>query len=108
MIIAIIALVWYFGSHHSGGGTYQASVMSYSATDPADLGVTIQVTNNGTQTGTPTCTINAQDPSGAYHGFDQVTLQGTLAAGATTHFADNVTITSQGASYVTQVTVSCS
>ena len=108
-VVVLIAVIWLVASRHSGGGAkYAASVQGYSVINPADLGVTVKVTNTGSGTGTPDCTINAQDASGAYHGFDQVTLQGTLAAGATTRFADNVTITSQGARYVTQVTVSCS
>lgn len=84
-----------------------ASVMNYNPQNPADLGVTVLVTDTGSKAGTPTCTITAQDPSFAYHGIDIVTLQESIGAGQTTHFADNVTIPSQGAKYVTQVAVSC-
>lgn len=108
VIIAIIAIIWFVSSHHGGGAKYKASVVSYSVINPADLGVIVAVTNDGSKAGTPTCMINASDPGGAYTGFDSVTLEGTLAAGATTHFSDNFVITHQGAQYVTQVTVSCS
>jgi len=42
-------------------------------------------------------------PSDAYIGTDDV----TLASGQTTHFADNIVITHQGAQYVSQTSVSC-
>ncbi len=90
------------------GTTYKATVTGTSVLNPADLGVTVQVTNTGQSAGTPTCQITAQDPSYAYTGFSQVTLKGTLQPGQTTHFADNVTITGQGAQYVTQAAVKCS
>jgi hypothetical protein len=106
--IAAVALVWLIVHVTSGGGAkFTATVMGYNPVNPADLAVYVQVTNTSSKPGTPACTINAQDASYAYHGIDIVTLQGSVAAGQTTHFEDNVTITSQGAQYVTQVTVSC-
>lgn len=109
--LAIVAVIGgWFLTHHGGGGgaKYQASVTRYSVINPADLAVVVRVTNTGTKAGTPTCTIGAQDGSYAYHGVDAATLQGTISAGATTNFVDNLTITSQGAQYVTQVTATCS
>jgi hypothetical protein len=72
--------------------------------NPADLAVTVRVTNTGQQAGTPTCTVNASDPSGAYNGFDQESLNGTIKAG---QFSVYVTITHQGAQCVTQVSARC-
>jgi hypothetical protein len=91
-----------------GGTTYKASVMGYNVLNPADLDVAVQVTNTGQSAGTPSCTIQASDPSGAYSGIDVAALQGTVAAGQTTHFTDNIVITHEGAQYVTDVTVKCS
>ena len=90
-----------------GGTTYKASVTDYRVINPADLAVVVRVTNTGTQAGTPTCTIEAEDASYAYHGVDAATLQGSIAAGATTTFVDHLIITGQGAQYVTQVTATC-
>ncbi|MGH3194019.1 MAG: DUF4307 domain-containing protein [Streptosporangiaceae bacterium] len=107
-LIALAAAVILALAGCGSGTTYKAKIMDYNVLNPADLGVTVQVTNTGQSTGTPTCQISAQDPSYAYHGFDEVTLEGTLAPGQTTHFADNIVITSQGAQYVSQATVTCS
>jgi hypothetical protein len=103
--VAVISVVASLAS--SGGAKYSAHVVSYTAVNPADLSVAIRVTNTGSETGTPTCTIDAEDPSYTYTGVDVATLQGTVAPGASAAFVDNLTITKQGASYVTQVTVSC-
>jgi hypothetical protein len=102
IIIAIVTL-----ASGSSGAKWKASVEDYNVINPADLGVTVQVTNTGTRPGTPTCTVNAQDPSGAYSGIDIGTLNNAVRPGQTATYVDNVTITHQGAQYVTQVTVSC-
>jgi hypothetical protein len=107
-IVAVIG-IWFLTSHHGGGGAkYQATVTGYNVVNPADLSVTVKVTNTGTAAGTPTCTIDAQDASYAYHGVDVVTLQKPVPAGVFNFFSDDLTITSQGAEYVTQVTAKCS
>jgi len=94
----------------AGCGTsynYSAKVVSYQALDPAHLGVVIQVTNNGSTAGSPTCLIQGISDQTGDNGTDDVTLQGTLQPGQTTHFADTFVITSQGAASVNNVTVSC-
>lgn len=94
----------------SGGGgpsPYKAVVGDMTVINPADLAVTVHVTNTGKTAGTPTCTVSASDPSGTYTGFDVGTLTSPVAAGQTTTYVDNVTITHQGAAYVTSATVSC-
>jgi len=102
--VIIIAIVTLTGG---SGGSYKAAVENYTVINPADLAVAVRVTNTGSSAGTPTCTVNAADPSGAYSGFDEGTLTSPVAAGATVTYVDNVTITGQGAQYITQVTVSC-
>lgn len=87
---------------------WKARVQDYAVINPADLAVTVRVTNTGGTAGTPDCTVQASDPSGAYTGIDAATLSSPVKAGAFAVYVDNVTITSQGAQYVTQVSVSCS
>jgi hypothetical protein len=90
-----------------GGGSFKATVGDFTVINPADLAVAVHVTNTGTTAATPTCTIEASDPSGAYTGFDEGTLTSPVQPGATTTYVDNVTVTHQGAQYVTQVSVTC-
>ncbi len=87
--------------------SYKAKVTAYNEINPADLDVTVKVTNTGSKAGAPYCTVSAQDGSGAYHGFNAGTLSSSVAPGTTETFVLPITITSQGAQYVTQATASC-
>lgn len=87
--------------------TFRASITNRAVINPATLAVTIQVTNTSKAAGTPQCTIQASDASGSYSGTDVATMRSQLAQGKTTTFVDDLTITSQGARFVTSVTVKC-
>lgn len=109
-IIAVALIVAVSAALSGGGGasaSWKARVTNYVVINPADLAVTVQVTDTGKAAGTPTCTVQASDAAYAYTGFDEGTLDRPVQPGATTTYVDNVTITHQGAQYVTQVTVSC-
>jgi len=109
-IIAVIVVIVIIEIATMGGGKkaqYAASTTGSAVVDPATLSVSFRVTNNGSSSGDPTCTITAQDPSGSDYGTDQFQLQGSLAPGQTTNSADSITITKQGAQYVTQTSVKC-
>jgi hypothetical protein len=108
-VLVIVAVVVIAAALSAGGGgtTYSARVQDRVVLNPASLAVTVRVTNTGSSAGTPACTIQASDPSGAYTGTDVATLRNPVAAGATAVFADDLVITSQGARFVTSVTVSC-
>jgi hypothetical protein len=109
-LVVIGLLVWGGCSVFSGSGshsTYTAEVTGRTVINPADLAVSARVTNMGKSAATPECTLEASDPSGTYTGIDVATLKGNLKAGATTNFADNLTIKRQGARYITDVKVNC-
>lgn len=110
-LIVIGLLVWAGCSAFGGGGsshtTYTAAVTGRTVINPADLAVSVRVTNTGKKAGTPECTIEATDPSGTYTGIDVATLKNKVEPDATTNFADNLTIKKQGARYVTDVKVTC-
>jgi len=105
--LVVIAVVIAVLASSGSGAKWSARVEGYQVISPADLGVTVQVTDTGTKAGTPTCTVQAQDPSYTYTGIDVGTLRNAVQPGRTATYVDNVTITRQGARYVTQVTVSC-
>lgn len=75
---------------------------------PDNLRATGQLTNTGTKPGTPTCQINARDRATPINGFDEVTVESSIATNKTTEFADHVAIILQGGQYATRMTVSCS
>jgi hypothetical protein len=78
--------------------------------DPAEITVYITVTNTGGASGTPNCTINLSSPGGAYTGFDAVIPDNPIPAGGQESYKDTITVTNQGAQYVTQAasSVTCS
>jgi hypothetical protein len=108
-VVAGIALAVHFGAKEKAqsAAQYKAAVVRYSVVNPADLSVYFSVTNTGKTAGEPQCTVNASDPSGAYSGFGAGTLASPVQPGRTEDSIMDVTITSQGAQYVTSVTVTC-
>lgn len=93
-----------------GGGSgakYTTTVSDFTVVNPADLAVTMKITNTGSKSGRPTCTVQANDPSYTYTGVDAGDLSESIAPGATTATVMNLTISKQGAQYVTNVTAKC-
>lgn len=105
---AVIGIIIAIATSGGGGPSpWKAAVGDTAVINPADLAVTVHVTNTGKTAATPTCTVRASDPSGAYTGFDEGTLANPVQPGQTVTYVDNVTISGQGAQYVTSATVSC-
>ena len=87
--------------------TEWASNGAASIINPADLRVYGEVKNTGGKSGTPSCTIQAHDDAYSYHGTDVVERTSPLKPGGIWDWVDDVTITSQGAQYVTKIEVQC-
>lgn len=95
----------------AGSASYTASFQpdGLMVIDPADIRYFITVENTGDASGTPTCTINLSSPGGGYTGFDGITPTNPIKAGGTESYADTISVTGQGASYITLAasTVTC-
>jgi hypothetical protein len=63
------------------------------------------MTNNGTKAENWECTVRASDPSGAYSGWDILSSTSPLGAGESDRYGGSLTITNEGAAYVTDVTL---
>jgi hypothetical protein len=109
VIIGVIALVAHLGAKEQAqsAAQYKASVAFTKVVNPADLNVYFTVTNTGKSAGSPQRTVNASDQSGAYSGINEGTLPQPVQPGQTEKAVMPVTITSQGAKYVSNVTVTC-
>jgi hypothetical protein len=90
-----------------GAAKYVATVQNYSVTDPATLRVDIKVHNTGNASGKPNCQITTDNGTRAYHGVDRVVRDTDLGANEWWGFAQNITITNQGAEHIRDVTVDC-
>jgi hypothetical protein len=91
--------------------TYDASCWGQDGTvwpvNPADLRVYAVVTNKGSASGTPICTIQAHDATYTYTGTDTVQAKAPLKPGGQSFFSDDITITHQGSQYVTNLAINC-
>jgi hypothetical protein len=102
-------LAWFLVSVYGGSsGSFKARVAGTNVVNPATLAVTIQVTNTGSSAAAPDCTVDASDASGTYSGANEGTFSSAIAPGQTSTSVMEVTITGQGARYVTSATVTCS
>jgi hypothetical protein len=105
-VCVVLGALILIGSHGSGG-SYSASVTGVTPVDPSTASVSFDVTNNGTTSSKPSCTIGVQDPHGSGTGGDEFQLSSSLAPGESTSSADSVTITNQDAQQATQANISC-
>lgn len=109
LTLAFILFVPHGSTQPKASATYTANLQEGGmlVVNPADLQVFAEVKNTSNVAGTPSCTIDAQDDSGKYAGAYVVIRDSPLAPGGVWDFSQDVTITHQGAAYVTAVKVTC-
>ena len=88
--------------------SYPVSYVRSAAVNPATLAVVFNVTNDGTQPITPSCTIRMQDASGTYKGYDIFDITDAIAPSQTKQVIVNLTITKEGADFANQFSGECS
>lgn len=86
---------------------FEAKVFSINVVDPATVMIPVQVTNTGKVAGKASCTVSASSANGTYHGFDVFDLPEEIKAGDMDYFNAKLTITKEGAAYVTTATATC-
>jgi hypothetical protein len=96
-VIVVVLVVLNGGTNVS----YSASIASMQPINPAAVSVSVQVTNTGSSSGTPACTVHVRSPNGAYTGEGVLTAQQTLPKGSQTTLQGTITVTHQGAHSVT-------
>lgn len=105
-VLAVIIAVATSG-HGGSSSSWKATTGGTAVINPGDVAVTVHVTNTGKSAATPTCTVQVSDPAGSYTGIDQGTLSSPVQPGQTVTYVDNVSVSNNGAQYVTDATVSC-
>lgn len=93
----------------AGKAKYTATMQQdgFIIVNPATLRVYGEVKNTGTASGKPSCTVQAHDGNYTYTGTDIVTRTSDLKVGGQWDFVDDLTVTHQGAAYVTKVDLDC-
>lgn len=87
--------------------TFTASLGNKLVINPATLQFTATVNNTSNVASTFSCFVNVSDTSGTYKGYDIFGDDQFLAAHASRTFTGNLTITKEGAYWVTQGSISC-
>lgn len=107
--LAVVGLIaWFLVSVFGATDPFTAKTDGIMVVNPAAVDVTLKITNTSSSPATPTCTVDASDSSGAYSGVNEGSLSEPVQPGQTMTSVMEVTITHQGAQYVTSATVSCS
>jgi len=87
--------------------SYPVTFVRSAVVNPAALSVVFSVTNDGTESVSPSCTIRMQDSSGTYKGFDFFDITNPISAGQTKQIVVQLTITKEGAQYADQFSGEC-
>ena len=110
-VLIFAYFVTYFGDSGSGSGTskttFMGSVFTIDVINPATVNVVFQLRNVGSVNGIPDCKVKVQDVSGTYSGYDYPIITKEVKPMETILGNVNLTIRNQGASYVTEGSVTC-
>jgi hypothetical protein len=101
LVLIVVIVVVLIAVNGGTNVSYRASIVSMQAANPAEVSVSVRVTNTGQSSGTPACTVNVKSPGGAYTGEGVLTAQQPLANGTQTTLQGTITVTHQGARNVT-------
>lgn len=86
---------------------FKGRVGVVNVVNPATVRVFVSVENTGNAPGYARCTIRVQDESGTYKGFDFFDLPDEIKPGKFDGFNGLITVTNEGALFVTQKSADC-
>lgn len=87
--------------------TFTSSMTLGEPLNPATAVAEVLVQNTSDVAGSPECYIQMSDVSGVYHGSDIFSFDKVLQPGEKWGFHGRITVTKEGAAYVTKGSVSC-
>lgn len=90
----------------AGEAKWKSGIVSARIVNPATVQTVFWVKNVGDAPGKASCLVEISDPSGTYEGFDVVTTQ-TLKPGVRILQGVPLTVTNEGAAFVTDGDVTC-
>jgi hypothetical protein len=107
--LVLAYLVTYFGGlvPEASKTTFMGSVLKIDVVNPATVNVLFQFRNVGSENGIPDCKVKVQDVSGTYSGYDYPIITNEVKPMETISGNMTLTIRNQGASFVTEGSVTC-
>lgn len=91
----------------SSNAIFSGKILSSEVINPATVKVKFEITNSGTDAGIPSCIVRVYDSSRTYNGFDSPIFDYAIEPNSSITGALNLTVTKEGALFVTQGEVSC-
>jgi hypothetical protein len=92
----------------NANAVFSGKILSTRVINPATLQVKFEIENTGTDAGVPSCIVSVQDASRTYKGFDSPIFDYSIEPNSSISGAINLTVTKEGAYFVTQGDVTCS
>lgn len=87
---------------------YEYRMIDYKTVDPATIQFSMELSNpTDTVWSEPSCTITFENPTGQYKGWDIFAIEQPINGHSSRTFTGNVTVTNEGAGYVSKYTVEC-
>lgn len=90
------------------GPRFKGRLVNAEIVDPATVRVYVMVRNTGDEAGVPSCTVRVSNESDTYDGFDIFSLDDPIRPGKQRGFNGLITVTNEGAAFVTESDVDCS
>ena len=91
----------------SSNAIFSGKILSSEVINPATVKVKFEITNSGTDAAIPSCIVRVHDASRTYNGFDSPIFDYAIEPNSSITGALNLTVTKEGAFFVTQGEVSC-
>lgn len=86
---------------------WEETVTNIVPLNPATVKMFFRVENIGKASGTPKCTLDVRDPGYNYTGFTFINAKDPIKPGKYANFTATITVTNEGATYVTRGTAKC-
>lgn len=107
LLLAYLVATFTGAGSNSSKTTFMGSVLKIDVINPATVNVQFQFRNVGSVNGIPDCKVKVQDVSGTYSGYDYPIITTEVKPMETISGKMNLSIRNQGASYVTEGSVTC-
>jgi hypothetical protein len=87
--------------------SYETTIGSSNVIDPATISIAVKIRNISSVAGSPRCSVSASNASGTYKGYDYFSDLGSIEPSKEGIFAARLTITNEGAQYITKANATC-
>ena len=115
LAFAFLVIAGFSGSSEDTGTTtpstnasFSGEIISSKVINLATVNVVFKISNTGTDPGTPNCMVRVQDASGTYRGYDSPIFDYPIEPNSSITGNINLTVTKEGALFVTEGEVTCS